>query len=431
MCVPVPVLPLLRLRAGDARLRGLRRRRSSCPAPSFDAGATLAAIAAERCTSVYGVPTMFVAQLDHPDFAAFDLSSLRTGIMAGSPCPLPLMEAVVETMGAAEITIGYGQTEASPIITHDLRPTTRSRCASARSARPCPGVEVKLVDPITGDGRRPGEAGELCVRGHGVMAGYYKNPEATARAIDADGWLHTGDLALRATTATTGSSAGARSSSSAAARTSIPPRSRSSSTITRPSPRSPSSGLPDPMYGEVVSAWVVPRPGSALSPDDVREFCRGQIAHFKIPHYVEIVPSLPKTVTGKIRKHLLRDQGIDNTGWWSRRRRDDGEDACGDPQMTQMNPDGRGGGRRAEAVRRWGTPLPLSNRKSPISDRLLFFADPDGLRVGPVRGHVPGLDPDPFPAGQVGVEAERPPAERAGVGQVDPLAVDLLRRRRR
>ena len=166
------------------------------PSPTFDPGATLEAVAGERCTSLYGVPTMFVSELDCPDRAALDLSGLRTGIMAGSPCPLPLMEAVTKVLGAEQITIGYGQTEASPIITM----TSADDPIEVRVGtvgRPIPGVEVRLVDPATHRDVAEGEAGELWARGHGVMAGYYNNPDATRRAIDPDGWLATGDLARR------------------------------------------------------------------------------------------------------------------------------------------------------------------------------------------------------------------------------------------
>ena len=156
------------------------------PAPSFDAGATLAAIDAERCTAVYGVPTMYIAQLEHPDFSRYDLTSLRTGIMSGAPCPLPLMQKVVASMGIREICIGYGQTEASPIITFtSVDDPIEVRVGTV--GHPIPGLEVKLVNSATGEESPPGETGELCVRGHCVMPGYYNNPEATARAIDPDG----------------------------------------------------------------------------------------------------------------------------------------------------------------------------------------------------------------------------------------------------
>jgi fatty-acyl-CoA synthase len=284
-----------------------------CPAPTFDARATLAAIAAERCTSVYGVPTMFVSQLNCPDFDAFDLSTLRTGIMAGAPCPLPLMRAVVEKMGAAEVTIGYGQTEASPIITQTWADDPiEVRVGTVGS--PLPGVDVKLVDPITGADVPRGEAGELCARGHNVMAGYYHAPEATAKAISPEGWLRTGDLAREQDDGNYRIVGRSKELIIRGGENIYPPEVEEYLHHHPAVAEVAVVGLPDTVYGEVVSAWIVPRAGESLCAEDVKAFCRGRISHFKVPHYVEIVPSLPKTVTGKIRKHLLRDQGIDKYG---------------------------------------------------------------------------------------------------------------------
>jgi fatty-acyl-CoA synthase len=284
------------------------------PAPTFDAFATLAAVASQRCTSLYGVPTMFVAQLDHPDRARFDLSSLRTGIMAGSPCPLPVMEAVVHTLGASQITIGYGQTEASPLITMtSVDDPLEVRVGTV--GRPLPGLEVRLIDPAT---RRevtdPGAADELCVRGHCVMAGYYRNPEATARAIDAEGWLSTGDLARRRDDGNYRIVGRSKELIIRGGENIYPPE------VEEFLHRHPAVaevavvGLPDARYGEVISAWVVPKPGMTLTPDELCDFSRGQIAHYKIPHYVQILEQLPRTVTGKVRKHILREQGIKHYG---------------------------------------------------------------------------------------------------------------------
>lgn len=280
------------------------------PAPTFDACATLRAIAEERCTAVYGVPTMFTALVDHPGRADHDTSSLRTGIMAGAPCPIPLMQRVMDDLGAREITIGYGQTEASPIITHTLvDDPVEIRCGSV--GRPIDGVEVKLVDPVTGgpvDGDRPGE---LCTRGHGVMAGYYNNPEATARTIDPEGWLHTGDLA-RPGPAGTYRIVGRSKELIIRGGENIYPPEIEEYLYQHPAVAEVAVvGLPDPLYGEVVSAWIVPKPGATLAPDDVRCFCKGQIAHFKEPKYVELIDAMPKTVTGKIQKHVLRERGIE------------------------------------------------------------------------------------------------------------------------
>ncbi|CAN5907807.1 AMP-binding protein [soil metagenome] len=282
------------------------------PAPSFDPGATLRAIEAERCTSIYGVPTMFSAMLDHPDRPDLDLSSLRTGIMAGSPCPLPLMRRVMDELGAREITIGYGQTEASPIITQ----TSVDDPIEVRSGtvgRPIPGVSVRLVDPITGQDSGPDAAGELCARGHNVMTGYYKDPAATARAIDPDGWLHTGDLARL-----DGENyriVGRSKELIIRGGENIYPPEIEEFLHHHPAVAEVAVvGLPDAHYGEVVSAWIVPKAGASVTPEEIQEFCRDRIAHFKVPKYVEILETLPKTVTGKIRKHVIRDRGIDRFG---------------------------------------------------------------------------------------------------------------------
>jgi fatty-acyl-CoA synthase len=279
------------------------------PAPSFDPRATLAAIAAERCTALYGVPTMFIAELDHPDRTSFDLSSLRTGIMAGSPCPLPLMEAVVATLGAREITIGYGQTEASPIITMtSVDDPLEDRVATVGA--PLPGLEVRLVDPLTRAEVAPGAPGELCVRGHCVMPGYYQNPEATARAIDADGWLHTGDLA-RCRDDGNYRIVGRSKELIIRGGENIYPSEVEEFLHHHPAVAEVAVvGLPDARYGEVVAAWVVAKPGMTLAAEDLREFARGKIAHYKVPHYVQVVEQLPRTVTGKVRKHVLREQGV-------------------------------------------------------------------------------------------------------------------------
>jgi fatty-acyl-CoA synthase len=283
------------------------------PAPAFDPGATLAAIASERCTSIYGVPTMFVGMLDHSAFATHDLSSLRTGIMAGAPCPLPLMEKVVEVMGAREVCIGYGQTEASPIITFTAADDPiEVRVGTVGS--PLPGVEVGLVDPGTRSPSPHGQPGELCARGHGVMSGYYKNPEATSRAIDAEGWLHTGDLALRRDDGNYRIVGRCKEIIIRGGEKIYPPEVEEFLHHHPAVAEVAVAGLPDLKFGEVVAAWVVPRPGSVLTADEVMEYCRGRIAHFKIPSRVAIVPSLPKTVTGKIRKHVLKEQAIEELG---------------------------------------------------------------------------------------------------------------------
>jgi fatty-acyl-CoA synthase len=283
------------------------------PAPSFAAGATLEAIAKERCTAVYGVPTMYVAQLEHPDFDRFDLTSLRTGIMSGAPCPLPLMEQVVRRMGIREICIGYGQTEASPIITFtSVDDPIEVRVGTV--GHPIPGLEVKLIDPASGREVGTDATGELCVRGHCVMAGYYNNPEATAAAIDKGAWLHTGDLARRRDDGNYRIVGRSRELIIRGGENIYPAE------VEEFLHRHPAvaevavAGLPDAKYGEVVAAWVVVKSGTCLSPEDLKGFCRDQIAHFKIPQHVMIVEGLPRTVTGKIRKHVLKDHAIAELG---------------------------------------------------------------------------------------------------------------------
>jgi fatty-acyl-CoA synthase len=283
------------------------------PAPTFDAGATLAAIDAERCTSVYGVPTMYIAQLEHPDFSRHDLASLRTGIMSGAPCPLPLMQKVVASMGTREICIGYGQTEASPLITlTSVDDPIEVRVGTV--GRPIPGLEVKLINSITGEESPPKETGELCVRGHCVMPGYYKNPEATARAIDPAGWLHTGDLARKRDDGNY-RIVGRSKEMIIRGGENVYPAEIEEFLHHHPAVAEVAvAGVPDAKYGEVVAAWVVTKAGCNLTPDELKCYCRDQIAYFKVPQYVMLVDHLPRTVTGKIRKHVLKDQAIGDLG---------------------------------------------------------------------------------------------------------------------
>jgi fatty-acyl-CoA synthase len=307
------------------------------PAPAFDAGATLTAIATERCTAVYGVPTMYVAQLEHPNFSRFDLKSLRTGIMSGAPCPLPLMEQVVGSMRIREICIGYGQTEASPIITlTSVDDPIEVRVGTV--GHPIPGLEVKLVDPATGCALAPrhlsrflgrlvkrvdpasgreletGKTGELWVRGHCVMAGYYNNPEATAQAVDAEGWLRTGDLARRREDGNYRIVGRSKELIIRGGENIYPPEVEEFLHHHSAVAEVAVAGLPDAKYGEVVAAWVVPKSGATVTPDELKRHCQGQIAHFKIPQYIMIVESLPRTVTGKIRKYELKENAIAELG---------------------------------------------------------------------------------------------------------------------
>jgi len=283
------------------------------PAPAPDAGATLAALAAERCTSVYGVPTIFVSLLGHPTFDTFDLSHLRTGIMSGAPCPVPLMEEVVSRMGMREICIGYGQTEASPIITFtSVDDPIEVRCGTV--GRPITGVEVKLVDPAASTQAPRGEDGELCTRGHNVMAGYYNNPTATAKAIDAEGWLHTGDMARCREDGNYRIVGRCKELINRGGEKIYPPEVEEFLHHHPDVAEAAVAGLPDAKYGEIVAAWIVPREDAVLTADAIRAYCQGKITHFKIPEYVAIVKSLPRTATYKVKKHVLRQQAIAELG---------------------------------------------------------------------------------------------------------------------
>jgi len=271
------------------------------PAPQFDPGATLQAIHAERCTVLYGVPTMFIAELEHPDFRQYDLASLRTGIMAGAPCPIDVMKRVVSEMNCREITIAYGQTEASPVITMSATDDTlETRVTTV--GRPLPHTEVKVVD------------GELCTRGYLVMKGYDGEPEATAQAIDPHGWLHTGDLAAMRPDGCF-HIRGRLKEMIIRGGENIYPREIEEYLHLHPKIADVYVvGLPDERLGETVLAWIRLKSDQRMTEEDVREFCRGQIAHFKIPQYIRFVDSFPMTVTGKIQKFRIREQEIEERG---------------------------------------------------------------------------------------------------------------------
>jgi fatty-acyl-CoA synthase len=278
------------------------------PAESFDPAATLAAIEKEQATSLYGVPTMFIAQLHDPSRKERDLSSLRTGIMAGSPCPIETMRAVVDEMGCREITIGYGQTEASPIITQ-TRVEDPLELRVETVGRPIPGLEVKVVDPATGATLPDNVQGELCARGHCVMLGYYNNAEATSEAIDRDGWLHTGDLAVRLPNGYY-KITGRIKDMVIRGGENIYPREIEEFLFTHPAiEQAAVVGLPDPKYGEELCAWIKLKQGNSgvVSDQEIRDFCRAKLAHYKVPRYIKFVDSFPQTVTGKIQKFKIRE----------------------------------------------------------------------------------------------------------------------------
>ncbi len=283
------------------------------PHECFDSAAVLAAVEAERCTAIYGVPTMFIDELEHADFSRRDLTSLRTGIMAGSPCPVELMRRVTCDMGAREITIAYGETEASPLITMTRTDDPIDKRVGT-VGRPLPGVEVKIVDPISGEPFSDGHSGELCCRGHGVMLGYDKLPEATAKAIDADGWLHTGDIALRQPDGYYRIT-GRLKDMIIRGGENIAPREIEELLFQHPKVEQASVvGVPDEKFGEEVLVWIKLRAGESATVDEMRAYCRERMAHFKTPRYVKFVESFPMTVTGKIQKYKIRQQAIEELG---------------------------------------------------------------------------------------------------------------------
>ena len=304
LCIPVPlyhcfgmVLGVLACTATGAAM--------IFPGASFDAEDTLRAVHEHRCTALHGVPSMFIAELDHPRFDAYDTSSLRTGIMAGAPCPIETMRRVIAEMHMTEVTIGYGMTETSPISfqsgTHD--PLERRVSTVGRVQPHC---EVKIVDR---DGRivPVGVAGELCTRGYLVMHHYWKDPEHTQASIDAAGWMHSGDLA---TIDADGycNIVGRVKDMLIRGGENVFPREIEEYLYRHPKVQEAQVfGVPDPKYGEEVCAWIVLKAGVSATEDEIRDFCRGQIAHYKVPRYVRFVPELPKTVTGKAQKFAMRE----------------------------------------------------------------------------------------------------------------------------
>ncbi len=283
------------------------------PAAGFDAAATLRAVAAERCTSLYGVPTMFIAEFALPDFASYDLSSLRTGIMAGSPCPVEVMKRVVSEMHMSEVTICYGMTETSPVSAQTRADDDMERRVST-VGRVHPYVEVKIVDPETGLTVPRGATGEMCTRGYSVMLGYWDDPEQTTQAIDRARWMHTGDLAVLDEAGYL-NIVGRIKDMIIRGGENVYPREIEEFLYSHPAIEDVQViGVPDARYGEEICAWVKLRPGQQLTEQELREFCTGQIAHFKIPRYLRITAEFPMTVTGKVQKFKMRDASIAELG---------------------------------------------------------------------------------------------------------------------
>jgi len=280
---------------------------------SFDPRATLNAVQAEKCTSLYGVPAMFIAELGLPDFSSFDLTSLRTGMMAGAPCPVEIMKRVNTEMHCPQLTIGYGQTESTPVVTmSELDDPLELRVSTVGKA--LPSTEMKIASLDDGTTLARGEQGEVCARGYMVMKGYDDEPEATARAIDREGWLHTGDIGLMRPDGYIHLTGRAKDMIIRGGEN-IYPREIEEFLYTHPKIAEVQVvGLPDARLGEVVLAWIRLHPAETATDGEIREFCRGKIAHFKIPEYVRFVDAFPTTVTGKIQKFKIREQEIQERG---------------------------------------------------------------------------------------------------------------------
>jgi len=283
------------------------------PAPGFDPAQTLRTVQNERCTSLYGVPTMFIAELGLPDFGSYDLSTLRTGIMAGSPCPVEVMKRVVSEMHMTEVTICYGMTETSPVSTQTTADDNMDRRVST-VGRVHPHVEVKIIDPESGRVLARNTPGELCTRGYSVMLGYWNEPAKTAEAIDAARWMHTGDLAVMDEAGYL-NIVGRIKDMVIRGGENIYPREVEEFLYAHPAIEDVQViGVPDLKYGEELCAWIRLRPGQELSPEQVRDYCRGKIAHYKIPRYIRFSTDFPMTVTGKVQKFKMRETSISELG---------------------------------------------------------------------------------------------------------------------
>ena len=312
VCIPVPYYHCFGMVMGNLAC-SVYGATMVVPSPTFDPEAVLRACQDERCTSLYGVPTMFIAELDHTGLASFDLSSLRTGIMAGAPCPIEVMRKVMDVMHMHEVTIAYGMTETSPVSTQ----TSTADPVEVRVStvgRVLPHVESKIVAPETGETVPRGEAGEYCTRGFHVMLGYWNDPERTEEAIDADGWMHSGDLAMMDDDGYV-NIVGRIKDMIIRGGENVYPREIEEFLYTHPAVADAQViGVPDEKYGEELMAWVRLAPGAELTAEELKEFCRGRIAHFKVPRYVKFVTAFPMTVTGKVRKVEMRERSIAELG---------------------------------------------------------------------------------------------------------------------
>ena len=311
VCIPVPFFHCFGCVLGT--LNTVTHEGTMVPVESFDAEEVLRAVDGERCTALLGVPTMFIAELDLPDFENYDTSSLRTGIMAGSPCPMEVMKKVVDVMGAKEITIAYGQTESSPVITQ-TRTDDPLELRVSSVGRKLPDVEVRIVSVETGEDCGPEEQGELLTRGYHVMRGYYKMEDKTDEVLDEEGWLHTGDLAIMDEEGYVRITGRAKDMIIRGGEN-VYPREIEEFLYTHPEISDVQVyGVPDEKYGEKVAAAVVLRQDSDLTAEDIKDYCRESIAYYKVPEYVDFVEEYPMTASGKIQKYKLREAAVERHG---------------------------------------------------------------------------------------------------------------------
>lgn len=304
LCIPVPFFHCFGCVMGT--IASVTHGTTMVIIEQFNPGKVLQIVQDEKCTALHGVPTMFIAELNHPDFKQFKLSTLRTGIMAGSICPIEVMKKVITDMGASEITIAYGQTESSPVITQTKTDDPIEKRVSS-VGKPHPAVEVKIIDPITGEDTPTGVPGELCTRGYLVMKGYYKNEQATKSAIDSNGWLHTGDIAVVDEEGYIDIT-GRIKDMVIRGGENIYPKEVEEFLYQHPKVQDVQVvGVPDPKYGEELMAWVILKSGEQMTSDELKEYCKGKISYHKIPKYIEFIESYPMTASGKIQKFLLRE----------------------------------------------------------------------------------------------------------------------------
>jgi len=311
VCIPVPLYHCFGMVIGNLACM-THGSAMVLPGEGFDPLATLETVSEERCTSLYGVPTMFIAELDHPEFGRFDLNSLRTGMMAGSPCPIEVMRRCISEMNLREMTIGYGMTETSPVSTQTALDDPLERRVST-VGRVHPHVEVKIIDR---EGRivPRGAPGEFCTRGYSVMLGYWDDDERTKQAVDASGWMHTGDLATMDTDGYC-NIVGRIKDMVIRGGENVYPREIEEFLHRHPKIQDVAVfGVPDNRYGEEICAWIKIRAGEALTADEVRDFCRDQIAHYKVPRHIRFVEDFPMTVTGKVQKFIMRERMMAELG---------------------------------------------------------------------------------------------------------------------